>query len=739
MSASAIEPLNDFDAVARSALSACPGLLHEWFPAGKVKGREFCVGNLRGDRGDSLSINLDTGQWADFASADQKGGDLISLYAALNKLSQWQAARELSAKLGVGRKTAASVIPISRSTEGWHPILPVPANAPPPPRAHFQYGEPTHVAEVRDVQGVLLHLIYRFEPRGGRKQIWPLTYGTNRGKHGWHWKAPLVPRPLYGLPSLAAYPDAPVLLVEGEAKRDAAARMLGQRAAVLSWPNGAGGTGNADWSPLQARGVAIWPDADANGTKAASAVAKALKVIASTVSIVPIPDGKAEGWDLADAEREGWTGQDVLDRIGTPLKTGSAGSKAYTEKEGAGSRATEAAEPYAAAEPFQILGHDRSTYFFLAGGGGQVVELKAKDLSSPGCLLQVAPLEYWEANFPSNKEGFRAAAAANYLMRQCELAGIYDPTRVRGRGAWFDGGKAVLHLGDKLIVDGKAVSLHALGDGNIYERARTLDVPLGEPLDDEEAARLTDLCSSILWADQLRSGLLFSGFLVIAPVCGALPWRPHGWISAEHGAGKSWVIENLAKPVFGPIALDVQGKSSDAGIRGELGRDARPVVFEEAETQSIADRARIQGVIDLSRQASTEGGSDIVKGTAGGGSRRYSVRSCFLFSSINDGLSQAADESRTVKFTLNLPPDDPIEREEHFSRVSDLHAEVMTPDFPARLLARTLRLLPVIRRNAETFATVIARSGRTRRSGDTYGVLLAGAWSLRSGHKVTPK
>ena len=47
-------------------------------------------------------------------------------------------------------------------------------------------------------------------------------------------------------------------------------------------------------------------------------------------------------------------------------------------------------------------------------------------------------------------------------------------------------------------------------------------------------------------------------------------------------------------------------------------------------------------------------------------------------------------------------------------------------------MARTIELLPVIRKNAGVFADAIARSGKSRRMGDTYGVLMAGAWSLRS-------
>ena len=48
-------------------LAACPGVLADWFPNGRLNGHEFVVGNLQGDPGESLSINIRTGAWADFA------------------------------------------------------------------------------------------------------------------------------------------------------------------------------------------------------------------------------------------------------------------------------------------------------------------------------------------------------------------------------------------------------------------------------------------------------------------------------------------------------------------------------------------------------------------------------------------------------------------------------------------------------------------------------------------------
>ena len=94
-------PHMDFATVASAALAQAKSLLPEWFPNGKFRGREFVIGNIHGDVGESLSVNTLTGHWADF-STDHKGGDLIALYAAIHGLSQIDAARRLGAAPRVG-------------------------------------------------------------------------------------------------------------------------------------------------------------------------------------------------------------------------------------------------------------------------------------------------------------------------------------------------------------------------------------------------------------------------------------------------------------------------------------------------------------------------------------------------------------------------------------------------------------------------------------------------------------
>jgi hypothetical protein len=307
----------DFARVNAAAMSGLGGLLCRWLPGGRINGGEYVCGSLDGEAGRSLSVNLTTGVWRDFAG-DSGGSDPVSLYAAVHGLKQGEAARRLAGELGVDPGGNGAVPrPQARAkpkpVDDWWPILPVPADAPAPDFNHCRHGQPVAHWTYRDGQGRVVGYVCRFEPEQGRKEIIPLSYGQGPdGRRAWRFKSFPAPRPLYGLDRLArAKPDAPVLLVEGEKTADAAARLL-PRAVCMTWPGGSKAVSKADFSSLKGRRVAIWPDADQPGRDAAKAVASRLKEAGTAeVSIIAPPDGVAEGWDLADAQAEGWTTEQV--------------------------------------------------------------------------------------------------------------------------------------------------------------------------------------------------------------------------------------------------------------------------------------------------------------------------------------------------------------------------------------------------------------------------------------------
>jgi hypothetical protein len=185
--------------------------------------------------------------------------------------------------------------PQSGGSDDWVPILPAPHLLSQTIR-HRRHGTPSTVWHYRDAAGRLLFTVCRFDVPDGGKEVLPLTCGAD----GWRWRGPPKPSPLYGLDRLAARPDAPVLVLEGEKAADAAVKIFPDLVPVC-WPGGGNAVGKADWTPLCLRLVVVWPDADAPGRKAAAEVAKAATTArAALVAVVDVPQDWPDGWDVAD-------------------------------------------------------------------------------------------------------------------------------------------------------------------------------------------------------------------------------------------------------------------------------------------------------------------------------------------------------------------------------------------------------------------------------------------------------
>jgi len=312
--------------------------------------------------------------------------------------------------------------------------------------------------------------------------------------------------------------------------------------------------------------------------------------------------------------------------------------------------------------------------------------------------------------------------------------GMFDPDCLRGRGAWWDRGHSMLHLGDRLVVDGRSQSItEPFASRFYYQRGAALEGP-GDytPLDDQESWALLLLAERFRW-EIPASSLLLAGWVTLAPISGALSWRPHIWLTAAAGSGKSAILERFVGVLLGDLALTVVGNTTEAFIRQALRSDALPVVIDEAESNDKVDQQRIQQILALARYASSETRASIGKGSSAGEVQRFRVRSMFLLSSISTALRQGADRRRFSQLTLRNPGElAPVERQRHWEELDRDLDLMITPETGRRLIARTVSLIPMIRQAVKVFTKVAAAHFESQALGDQYGTLLAGAWALQS-------
>ena len=749
----------DFDAIAAAALPHLESLLCEWLPGGKKDGVEYVATNpTRGDRkAGSFRINTVTGVWCDFSS-DDSGSDTIALVAYLEDIKQGEAARRLSKRLGmpIAEQRAptmdGSSKPGSASAADWIAQPHAPQGHKYPSFRHPAHGLPSGQWEYKTADGLTIGYVCRYDIGDGAKDVIPFSWCRHKetGETKWRMRGFPTPRALYGLDRLAARPEASVMVVEGEKSADAAARIMPDFVCV-SWPGGGKGVRHSDWTPLAGRRVFIWPDRDRHayhdrdaptaddigtvkpwseqpGQIAALAIAEKVE----GANILTPPDGKCDGWDAADAETEGFNPIDFWFSVPDNVIPTDDGQTEFDESPQGGFAM---ADDRVDGMPFRLLGADRGIFYYLPDNGGQIVEL------TPGAhtknnLFQLAALQEWESNFPGSSGVDWDASSNALIQRQLKLP-KFSPKRVRGRGCWIDGKDVIFHAGDRLLVNGKDTRIRGYNSPGKWIYNEGFDIPTesGDHAPSSESVKLLNLCELLSWERPLY-GKLLAGWLAIAPICGVLPWRPHGWLTGGAGTGKSWIFSNIVHPMVGKTGLLVQSSTTEAGIRQELGSDALPVIFDEAEGEDKRSSGRIDMILELARQASTETGASIMKGSAGGKSMSFLIRSCFLFASIGVSIIKKSDVSRVTILTLKKRVGD--DQAAHFERIKTAWREsIGKAGFADSVRSRCLQLARVIRSNAETFALVAPEFTGDKRSADQIGPMLAGAFALTSTKIIT--
>jgi len=590
----------------------------------------------------------------------------------------------------------------------------------------------------RNAAGEQLFWIQRIDQPDGKKLFVHRTwldgawhFPSRRDPFTSEWPAP---RPLYRLPDLTDRPDAAVIVCEGEKAADAAAELFPDHA-TIAWCGGTGGVNAADWSPLTGRSVVLWPDADDAGRSCMAKLGPRLLQLGATVAAYKPPTGAPEKWDLANALAEGWKPAQAAKLLAAnTVELPPLPEPKPKPEPPAAPPPTQAAE-IPKGQPFVCLGFDDASYFYQPSSTGQVVRIGRGSHTGIN-LLQLCPsMAYWETLYPGTKGPNWNAAAASLFAQQATV-GIYSPDRIRGRGAWWDDGRSVLHLGDRLLVNGEAYPVTNPPPSRFkYQRLVAIDLQTGlEPLSDELGMEIIDIASRFHW-EVPASGLLLAGWAALAPICGSLSWRPHVWLTASAGSGKSAILNRFLGTLLQDIALWPEGSTTEASIRQELRADALPVVMDEAESNEQADRKRIQDVLALARVASSSGRGFIGRGGAEGAAQRFVIRSMFLLCSISTALKQGADASRFAQLTLRNPSFLPKEeRAAHWSQLDRDLTAIITPEVGHRMMLRSVSLIPVIRDSVAVFRRAAADHFDSQRQGDQFGTLLAGAWSLTNQH-----
>ncbi len=375
--------------------------------------------------------------------------------------------------------------------------------------------------------------------------------------------------------------------------------------------------------------------------------------------------------------------------------------------------------------PFQILGwnKERTRIWYRSTTTGQVATFRLGNLAD---LLPVVGPHWIDRHYTNEKGGVRLMELQGDLCQKADAAGVFDDKSRRGRGVFIDEQRVVLHLGDRLEVDGVITPIHEFHSRYIYQLLPPLGFdPSVEPLTDEEGRQILSLLQRAGW-NQPDDHLKLTGCIVMAPIGGVVPKRPQIQLKVHREGGKTEQLDGTIEPLLAGLALKATG-SSEAFIRQTMDCDRRPVLIDESEQGDNGGRTRRDHLL-VARYSFD--GTGIGRGTKDHESVQFELRSIFFLAGINAEIPDPATKQRFFELSRTRLPQ---EQWDAWVRERD---ELITPLTGQRLLRRTLNNLWTIEQNCNFFAHYLDAHGVHSREGIKLALALGCTYSLISSEPI---
>jgi 5S rRNA maturation endonuclease (ribonuclease M5) len=287
--------------------------LIETYPEGIRRGNDFMLGSLRGERGQSLRINIDLNSpWflsgKDFESGDGVGGisKILkegrgwSIEETAEYFQDHLPQRFMPAPENIIKPNNPQNFQVTNTTAGFQQPEQKSVKPTIGPGTPFE-NEYTYT----DENGEVLVTVRKYFDKSETGDL--ILDSTGKPKKQFRQfmngrQGIPEPRPLYNIPNILT--SDTVIWVEGEKCADA----LSQLGYVATCTIGGSGmlsentASKFDFTPLRNKNVILWPDNDAAGKRLAGIVeAQAKEAGAKSTLMLQIPSTQEEKWDAADA------------------------------------------------------------------------------------------------------------------------------------------------------------------------------------------------------------------------------------------------------------------------------------------------------------------------------------------------------------------------------------------------------------------------------------------------------
>ena len=347
----------------------------------------------------------------------------------------------------------------------------------------------------------------------------------------------------------------------------------------------------------------------------------------------------------------------------------------------------------------RCLGHNQGDYYFSSSSNQEVVTIRSFNKDT---VFNLMPKEYWEIMYPKKTDGkgknqddgaIDWLTLGSELQKKCRERGIFKQENLRFHGVWMDHDRVIIHLGNRLLLDGREMGLHEVKNTQFqYGLCETKESVHSNPLTAAECRPIVEFLERELQVRTRQERVFLGGWIVAGLLGGILEWRPHLFMSAEAGSGKSYLRDNLLIPFMqGFYEESASSATTEPGTRQMMNGRATPVLFDEMD--NIKPEAS-ESLLSLLRQAAT-GNSKIVKGGANSKHVEFYPRfSAILLGIQNPSVNRQADATRFLQIEIKKPSDT-----EQLKRANAYFEKFRASDYSKRFISRVFNCPRLFNKN----------------------------------------
>ncbi len=371
-----------------------------------------------------------------------------------------------------------------------------------------------------------------------------------------------------------------------------------------------------------------------------------------------------------------------------------------------------------------LLGHSNlEDFYYLSTQTRNIVTLSPSKHKAEW-LKALANEKYWAEKYGHKKDKITGEMIPDWtrisdtiLQRQRDI-GEFNPRLIRGLGVWSDEGRIFVNYGQGVYKASEKTCVSNidphLGSKNFYSATNGDLVNFDDELTDDEMMKIATAVRALNFKND-HDYVYILGFIAAANVFGALDWRPHLWLTAPAGSGKSWVLKRLADLIYYHISL--KKPPTVAGAEQIIGRHAKVTVIDEAEASE-----RTEALVEMARQASTLEGGIVAKGTADGQGAVTEVNTCFMMASIEPPhFTSQADDTRFFIVDLKTNEGQTIDE---FLEIEKMFDEIK--GMGQRLMVRMVNNIDLFKRNIVVAKNALRVKKITAREADQLAPIISG-------------